>query len=356
MRGAFPGDERPTHDPIGHLELVAERRRLPRRPGLGEHDREARRRDLRLDAHHLLPRLHRAAAGRPGDERPHVRRRRDPGQPRDARASAACAVIEPDDGRARLARRARRRPAARARRACWPRSRRRCRRAAGPGTACGCWSPPAAPASRSTRCASSATARAGGWASPSPRPRRAAGAEVTLVAANVALPLPRRRRRRSRSRRPPSSPTRVAGEVRRPPRAADGGRAGRLPRRRAGRRQDRARGTAGIELRLEPTEDILAARRRPARATGPDAGRLRRRDRRGRDRARPGEARAQGRRRDRLQRRLARRDRLRLDRQRGHDRRARAASITCRWPPRTRSPRRSSTGSRRSAAAVQSTA
>ena len=36
-------------------------------------------------------------------------------------------------------------------------------------TACGCSSPPAARASRSTRFASSATARPGGWASRSPR-------------------------------------------------------------------------------------------------------------------------------------------------------------------------------------------
>ena len=36
------------------------------------------------------------------------------------------------------------------------------------------WSPPAAPASRSTRCASSATARAAGWGSRSPPPRHAA--------------------------------------------------------------------------------------------------------------------------------------------------------------------------------------
>ena len=47
-------------------------------------------------------------------------------------------------------------------------------RRAAPGTGCACWSPPAAPASRSTRCASSATARAGAWASRSPQRRRAA--------------------------------------------------------------------------------------------------------------------------------------------------------------------------------------
>jgi phosphopantothenoylcysteine decarboxylase/phosphopantothenate--cysteine ligase len=46
LRGAFPGDQAPEHDPIGHLEV---RRR-------------------RFDGDHLLPRLPGAAAGRPGDE------------------------------------------------------------------------------------------------------------------------------------------------------------------------------------------------------------------------------------------------------------------------------------------------
>ena len=41
---------RPTHDPIGHLAAGGERRRLPGRAGLGEHARQARGRDLRLDA------------------------------------------------------------------------------------------------------------------------------------------------------------------------------------------------------------------------------------------------------------------------------------------------------------------
>ena len=44
----------------------------------------------------------------------------------------------------------------------------------GRSTACGCWSPPAGRASRSTRCASSATAPAAGWDSRSPPRRRAA--------------------------------------------------------------------------------------------------------------------------------------------------------------------------------------
>ena len=51
---------RPDRPPGGR----GERRRLPGRPGLGEHRREARGRDRRLDGHHLLPRLLRAAPRR----------------------------------------------------------------------------------------------------------------------------------------------------------------------------------------------------------------------------------------------------------------------------------------------------
>ena len=70
-----------------------------------------------------------------------------------------------------------------------------------------------------------------------------------------------------------------------------------------------------IELDLEPTEDILAGLG-ARRERWPDHRRLRRRDRGG---ARPGtrEAEAQGRRRDRLQRRLPPRDRLRELAERG---------------------------------------
>ena len=51
-------------------------------------------------------------------------------------------------------------------------------------------SPPAAPASPSTRCASSATGRPAGRATRWPRPRWPAAPRSTLVAANVALPDP----------------------------------------------------------------------------------------------------------------------------------------------------------------------
>ena len=42
-RGAFPDQAPPDHDPLSHLELVAQRRRLPDRAGVGQHDRQARR-------------------------------------------------------------------------------------------------------------------------------------------------------------------------------------------------------------------------------------------------------------------------------------------------------------------------
>ena len=38
-----PTSRRPTHDPISHLALVEQRRRVPDRPGLGQHARQARR-------------------------------------------------------------------------------------------------------------------------------------------------------------------------------------------------------------------------------------------------------------------------------------------------------------------------
>ena len=83
--------------------------------------------------------------------------------------------------------------------------------AAHAGRACGCWSPPAARASRSTACASSATARRGGWASRWRREAARRGAEVTLVAANVDARAARPGVRViARAAPPPSSPTRAS--------------------------------------------------------------------------------------------------------------------------------------------------
>ena len=49
-RGAFPDQPPPAHEPLSHLELVAQRRPLPDRPRLGEHDRQARPRPRRQPA------------------------------------------------------------------------------------------------------------------------------------------------------------------------------------------------------------------------------------------------------------------------------------------------------------------
>ena len=81
-----------------------------------------------------------------------------------------------------------------------------------PWTGCASSSPPAARASRSTPCASSATARSGRMGFALAEEAAALGAEVTVVAANVApraqpaRPL-RRRRDRGRAARPPARPS-----------------------------------------------------------------------------------------------------------------------------------------------------
>ena len=178
---------------------------------------------------------------------------------------------------------------------------------------CACSSPRAARASRSTACATSATARPGGWASRSPTRPRARGADVTVVAANVALPAPAGACATSTSstrRRAAGAPAREAFAALR--RAADGGRRRRLPpARRRRRRSSRRTAATGSTLALEPTPDVLAALA-AARRARPDAGRLRRRARR---RTRSSTAReklaAQGPRRDRRQRHLAAGHRLR---------------------------------------------
>ena len=192
-----------------------QRRRLPDRAGVGQHHRQARPRAGRQPADQrgagrVLP-----GARRARDEPPHVGAPGDAGQPR------AAARARRDDHRARAPARwppstsgatgrlaelaelvaafeAVRRPRARAR-----------------GTACGCSSPPAARASRSTPCATSATARRGRMGFAVAEEAAALGAEVTVIAANVALRPPpagvalrRRRDRRAAARRlrRPSSP------------------------------------------------------------------------------------------------------------------------------------------------------
>ena len=137
------------------------------------------------------------------------------------------------------------------------------------------------------------------------------GAAVTVIAANVSLPAPRgvdgRGGRDGRRARATPAPRRS-----RLRRAADGGRGRRLPpgRRPPPRSSRRTRPMLPTRSRSSRTPDVLAglaAARRP-RA---DGRRLRRRARRGRPRVRAREARAQAPRRDRRQRHLARRHRLR---------------------------------------------
>ena len=105
-------------------------------------------------------------------------------------AERGVTVIAAGRGRARVARRARDRPAGRAGGAARPACEALLTARPTPGRGCACWSPPAAPASRSTASASSATAPRAGWGSRSPREAARRGAEVTLVAANVALEPP----------------------------------------------------------------------------------------------------------------------------------------------------------------------
>ena len=89
MRGAYPGDAIPAHDPISHLALAENAERLRGRSRLGEHDRQAGRRHLRLPADDLVLGLHRPADPRPGDERPDVGGRRHRRQRRGCCASVA---------------------------------------------------------------------------------------------------------------------------------------------------------------------------------------------------------------------------------------------------------------------------
>ena len=77
LRGAFPGDEPAAHDPIGHLEVVANADAYLVAPASANTIAKlaAGLCDSMLTTG--VPRLHGAAPDRPGDERPHVRRRGD---------------------------------------------------------------------------------------------------------------------------------------------------------------------------------------------------------------------------------------------------------------------------------------
>ncbi len=169
MRGAFPGDGEPGHDPIGHLELAANCDAFLVAPASANTIAKlaAGIADSMLTTSFLACAAPRLVAPAMNDR-----------MYADAATQANLAtlrergveVIEPDEGKLASRGEYRPRPPARSRAACWPGSRPPSRAASDPGTDCGSWSPPAAPASRSTRSASSATAPAAAWASPSPPP------------------------------------------------------------------------------------------------------------------------------------------------------------------------------------------
>ena len=150
------------------------------------------------------------------------------------------------------------------------------------------------------------------------------GAEVTLIAANVSLPEPAgrepdRRRDRRRARRG------GAGRVPRLPRPPDGGRSGRLQAARGRARKAQARQRPRAPARADRGHP-----RRPRRhpRVGPDDRRLRRRNGRGREGASPREAESQGGRPDRPERRLRPGDRVREREQCGDpDRRRSEADV-----------------------------
>ena len=169
MRGTFPGEGEPDHDPIGHLALAANCDAYLVAPASANTIAKlaAGLADSMLTTSFLACAAPRLVAPAMNDR-----------MYEDAATQANLAtlrergveVIEPDEGKlasrgehgrgrlpdpARLLARVE---------AALPAG-------SAPGTGCASWSPPAAPASRSTRCASSATAPAAAWGSPSPPPR-----------------------------------------------------------------------------------------------------------------------------------------------------------------------------------------
>ena len=268
-------------------------------------------------------------------------------------------MIEPGDGRARLARRARASAACPSRPSCCAASRgRRC---------------PARPPGRWDGLRVLVTA--GGTREPIDPVRfignRSSGRMGFALAARRRAPRRRgdagRRQRRAAARRRASRRS-----TSRPPRSSSRGRASEFadadvllmaaapadfrPAEPPTARSRSAAATAS-SCALEPTEDILAGARRP-RAPWPDAGRLRRRARRRRGRARAREARAQGRstRSSSTTSRDPRSASTRDDNEVTIVERGRRARRSPLASKDARSPRRSSTGSRRSARSARAAA
>ena len=196
-----PISRRPTHEPIGHLRAGAQRRSLPDRARLREHDREARARARGQPAEQLRAGRDLPAAARAGDEQPHVRTPADAGKPEHPARARRRGWSSPTAGG-------------------WPR---RASRAWGAWPSPrGCWrrarrllAGVRPPRSRRRAALSAAAWRglsvlvtAGGTREPIDSVRfignsssgrmglalaqaaRARGAQVTLIAANVALPRP----------------------------------------------------------------------------------------------------------------------------------------------------------------------
>ena len=107
LRGAFPGDEVPDHDPIGHLAVVGNADAYLIAPASANTVAKLAGGHRGLDAHDLVPRVYRSARSRPGHERPDVQRRGDAGEPGDP-PGARHPRHRPGGGRARLPRRVRR--------------------------------------------------------------------------------------------------------------------------------------------------------------------------------------------------------------------------------------------------------
>ena len=199
-RGAFPDQAPPDHDPLSHLELVANADVLVVAPASANTIAKlaAGLADNLLTTAALAATCPVLVAPAMNDRmwgtRGHARERRAAAR---ARRRGHGARRRPRSGRsASTAPAGCPSPPRSARR---PRGCLRRRPPRAPSTACGCSSPRAGRASRSTRCATSATAPRGGWGSRSRTRPRALGADVVVVAANVDLPRIGRRPLRRRS-------------------------------------------------------------------------------------------------------------------------------------------------------------
>ena len=259
LGGAFPGDPRPAHDPIGHLEVVANCDAYLLAPASANTIAK-----LAAGIADSMPTTAflactRAAPRRPGDERPHVRRRGDAGEPGDA-ARARRRDDRARRGPARLARRARQGPPAGPGRAA----------GAGRSDAAGGRAPLGRPAGAGHRRRHSRADRLG--ALPRQplerphglRPRRRGAAARRRRHPDRRQRRPARARRRAPHRRrdrPRSSREATRREFAAAHTAADGGRPGRLPRGRDRPGKLRARGRAGPPAGADRRTSSAASKR-----------------------------------------------------------------------------------------------